>query len=222
MLAGFAGFVSLSGLHYARPLVGVGAPLVLKQVRIHEDCELSSCDELPPRLSSFSFSAVLPPCRRPCHRPCHRPFHPSQSRHPILERLFECNAPVPNDVFISSACNLQIVTGPNMAGKSTYLRQAALICLLAHTGCQVRRLMTKLDAAKVCSAWFCNRGYADPSQSHVCVALTLTRVSNRPHTYVSAGPGRASLGASARAHLHSNQHGRLLREQRIHLCRGDA
>ena len=55
-------------------------------------------------------------------------------RHPVVER--RCNgAFVPNDVTLNSTSNqLVILTGPNMGGKSTYLRQTALICLMAQTG----------------------------------------------------------------------------------------
>ena len=44
---------------------------------------------------------------------------------------------MPNDVAITHATNFQLVTGPNMSGKSTYLRQTALCVLLAHIGCHV-------------------------------------------------------------------------------------
>ena len=54
----------------------------------------------------------------------------------MLERFGNVTV-VPNDVCISHSTNLQIVTGPNMAGKSTYLRQTALIVLMAHVGCHV-------------------------------------------------------------------------------------
>lgn len=43
-----------------------------------------------------------------------------QSRHPLLERLNDGNV-VPNDVVMTLTSNFQIVTGPNMAGKSTYI-----------------------------------------------------------------------------------------------------
>jgi DNA mismatch repair protein MutS len=55
-------------------------------------------------------------------------------RHPVVERLAG-GAFVPNDVRLDCAlAQLVIITGPNMGGKSTYLRQVALLCLLAQTG----------------------------------------------------------------------------------------
>ncbi len=54
-------------------------------------------------------------------------------RHPVVEA--ETDAPfVPNDLSLSERRRMLIVTGPNMGGKSTYMRQAALIVLLAHAG----------------------------------------------------------------------------------------
>mgnify|MGYP006113367185 CR=1 FL=1 len=42
-----------------------------------------------------------------------------------------------NDVYATPASNFALITGPNMAGKSTYLRMTALVCLMAHVGCLV-------------------------------------------------------------------------------------
>ncbi len=54
-------------------------------------------------------------------------------RHPVVERLID--APfVANDLDLSEDRRLLVITGPNMGGKSTYMRQAALIALLAHIG----------------------------------------------------------------------------------------
>jgi DNA mismatch repair protein MutS len=54
-------------------------------------------------------------------------------RHPVVERCLD--APfVPNDLALGPERRMLVVTGPNMGGKSTYMRQAALIVLLAHTG----------------------------------------------------------------------------------------
>ncbi|MEN6340246.1 MAG: DNA mismatch repair protein MutS, partial [Clostridiaceae bacterium] len=55
-------------------------------------------------------------------------------RHPVIERALK-EPFVPNDVLLDRAENrLLIITGPNMAGKSTYMRQVALITLMAHVG----------------------------------------------------------------------------------------
>jgi len=55
-------------------------------------------------------------------------------RHPVVEALTENGAFVPNDTLLDENQRLVILTGPNMAGKSTYLRQVALIVLLAQMG----------------------------------------------------------------------------------------
>jgi DNA mismatch repair protein MutS len=55
-------------------------------------------------------------------------------RHPVVEDLMKRDDFVPNDVELGGDSSLVIVTGPNMAGKSTFLRQAALIALMAQMG----------------------------------------------------------------------------------------
>src|SRR5919199_145008 len=57
-------------------------------------------------------------------------------RHPVVEHNLEMPF-VPHDAEVGGDSRLQIITGPNMAGKSVYLRQVALICLLAQTGSYV-------------------------------------------------------------------------------------
>jgi DNA mismatch repair protein MutS len=59
-----------------------------------------------------------------------------QGRHPVVESLLE-ESFVPNDVLLTPKQSLMIITGPNMGGKSTYMRQTALITLLAHIGSYV-------------------------------------------------------------------------------------
>ncbi len=54
-------------------------------------------------------------------------------RHPVVEKVTE-HAFVPNDLSLTEHRRMLIVTGPNMGGKSTYMRQTALITLLAHIG----------------------------------------------------------------------------------------
>lgn len=80
-----------------------------------------------------------------------------EGRHPVIERAMEPGRFVPNDVHLDQEKNeLLIITGPNMAGKSTVLRQTALIVLMAHIGsfvpadhaqiCIVDRIFTRVGA----------------------------------------------------------------------------
>ena len=56
-------------------------------------------------------------------------------RHPVVEKFVDDGAFVPNDTYLDTSANrLMIITGPNMAGKSTYMRQIALIVLMAQVG----------------------------------------------------------------------------------------
>lgn len=56
-----------------------------------------------------------------------------EGRHPVVEAVTETPF-VPNDLDLNSDITLKVITGPNMGGKSTYMRQAAVIALLAHIG----------------------------------------------------------------------------------------
>jgi len=56
-------------------------------------------------------------------------------RHPVVEKVIEHDMFIPNDTFLDNGKNcISIITGPNMAGKSTYMRQSALIVLMAQIG----------------------------------------------------------------------------------------
>ncbi|NLX18062.1 MAG: DNA mismatch repair protein MutS [Desulfobulbus sp.] len=81
----------------------------------------------------------------------------TEGRHPVIERSMEPGRFVPNDVRLDQKSHgLLIITGPNMAGKSTVLRQTALIVLMAHLGsfvpaesasiCLVDRIFTRVGA----------------------------------------------------------------------------
>lgn len=60
-----------------------------------------------------------------------------QGRHPVIEAFID-EPFVPNSVYLNNSTDrLLIITGPNMGGKSTILRQTAIICILAQTGCFV-------------------------------------------------------------------------------------
>ena len=62
-------------------------------------------------------------------------IHITDGRHPVVERVLEDSLFVPNDTHLGTAdCRAALITGPNMAGKSTYMRQVALIVLMAQMG----------------------------------------------------------------------------------------
>ena len=58
----------------------------------------------------------------------------SGGRHPVVELALSDEPFVPNDTRLGPECAVQLITGPNMSGKSTYLRQTALITLMAQIG----------------------------------------------------------------------------------------
>ena len=64
-------------------------------------------------------------------------------RHPVVER-FSQDPFVPNDLALDARRRMLIITGPNMGGKSTYMRQAALIAILAHMGSFVPAVQARI------------------------------------------------------------------------------
>ncbi|WP_312473060.1 DNA mismatch repair protein MutS [Neobacillus sp.] len=59
------------------------------------------------------------------------------SRHPVVEKVLNAQEYVPNDCYMDSDREVLLITGPNMSGKSTYMRQIALTAILAQIGCYV-------------------------------------------------------------------------------------
>jgi DNA mismatch repair protein MutS len=57
-----------------------------------------------------------------------------EGRHPVVEQLLKSDRYIPNDVIFEKGEVIRVITGPNMSGKSTFLRQAALIVLMAQMG----------------------------------------------------------------------------------------
>ena len=85
-------------------------------------------------------------------------IHITDGRHPVVEVMLKDSLFVPNDTNIGAKDNqVAIITGPNMAGKSTYMRQVALITLMAQIGsfvparsatiCLVDRIFTRIGAS---------------------------------------------------------------------------
>ena len=80
----------------------------------------------------------------------------TNGRHPVVEQVLSGRF-ISNDTHLHPESKMQVITGPNMGGKSTYMRQIAIIVLLAHTGCyvpadsasigRVDRIFTRIGAA---------------------------------------------------------------------------
>lgn len=82
-----------------------------------------------------------------------------EGRHPVVEAQLARGSFVPNDVFLDAdAVSFALISGPNMAGKSTYLRQTALICLLAQIGSFVPAREARLG---IVDRIFCRVGASD-------------------------------------------------------------
>jgi DNA mismatch repair protein MutS len=86
-----------------------------------------------------------------------------QGRHPVVERMLQARPGagsfVPNDTRLAgSGEQIALLTGPNMAGKSTYIRQVALIALLAHLGCWVPATKARIGLV---DRIFCRVGASD-------------------------------------------------------------
>ena len=58
-------------------------------------------------------------------------------RHPVVEKMMDHSLYVPNNCILTDEANMLLITGPNMSGKSTYMRQVALIVVMAQIGCYV-------------------------------------------------------------------------------------
>ena len=58
-------------------------------------------------------------------------------RHPVVEKVLTDDEFVPNDVYIDNETSMLLITGPNMSGKSTYMRQVALTTIMGQIGCFV-------------------------------------------------------------------------------------
>ena len=72
---------------------------------------------------------------------CRPKFHTSNQdvkvvlgRHPVVEKVMKAGSYIPNDVRLDQDTDIYLITGPNMSGKSTYMRQMALIAVMAQVG----------------------------------------------------------------------------------------
>ena len=96
-----------------------------------------------------------------------------EGRHPVVEKMLKDSLFVPNDTFMDGGeSRISIITGPNMAGKSTYMRQVALITLMAQIGSFVPAKSARIG---VCDRIFTRIGASDDlsaGQSTFMVEMT--------------------------------------------------
>ncbi|KAL6556890.1 MutS protein msh4 [Orobanche hederae] len=95
------------------------------------------------------------------------PLAIDSGRHPIVENVHSDF--VANNIFLSEASNMVIVTGPNMSGKSTYLQQICLVVILAQIGCYVPARFATL---RVVDRIFTRMGTTDSVESNSSTFMT--------------------------------------------------
>lgn len=84
------------------------------------------------------------------HRLTKPVFHESnamiikEGRHPVVEKMMNNQLYVPNDCVLTEDINMLLITGPNMSGKSTFMRQIAITTVMAQIGCYVPAESAKL------------------------------------------------------------------------------
>ena len=106
------------------------------------------------------------------------------ARHPVVERRTAADAFVPNDITLNAGpCQLVILTGPNMGGKSTYLRQTALLCVMAQAGSFVPAREAKIPLV---DRIFARVGASDNiARGHSTFMVEMQETANSLHTATS-------------------------------------
>lgn len=125
-----------------------------KIVEIQETARAVSCVDVLASLAqaAYKYNYVRPELNN------HGEIKITDGRHPVVERLLEKEIFVPNNTNLNNADErMMIITGPNMAGKSTYMRQVALLVLMAQMGsfiparqaniCPVDKIFTRVGAS---------------------------------------------------------------------------
>jgi len=106
---------------------------LIKNTSKHIGClyKLSECVSMIDMLVSFAHACTLSNYSRPEFTDI---LAIKQGRHPLLDKMVSSGPPIANDTYASTTSNFVIITGPNMSGKSTYLRQIALLQVMAQCG----------------------------------------------------------------------------------------
>jgi DNA mismatch repair protein MutS len=155
-VAGGERFMTPALKEYEEKILGADERLVAREIELFEALRLKVAAEAPRLLdtaravASLDVLSALADTATSCNftKPfLHEgdEFHAVDARHPIVERTLGGQF-VPNDVHLDAAsAQVVILTGPNMGGKSTYLRQVALLALLAQAGSFVPARSAKLS-----------------------------------------------------------------------------
>ena len=104
-------------------------------------------------------------------------IHIEEGRHPVVEKMMGDDSFISNDTYLDlEEHRFSIITGPNMAGKSTYMRQVALITLMAQVGCFVPAAAAEVS---VCDRIFTRVGASDDLASGQSTFMVeMTEVAN--------------------------------------------
>src|SRR5699024_290070 len=81
---------------------------------------------------------------RPVFHEDSQDVHIEEGRHPVVEHVMKEQEYVPNDVSLEEGTDILLITGPNMSGKSTYMRQVALMIIMGQMVCFVNASIAEL------------------------------------------------------------------------------
>ena len=109
--------------------------IILQTLKVQNDARIIKEIDV---LSSFSYLALSKKYVRPSFEDSSK-FEIVNGRHPVIENLLPATEKfIPNNLYMDiNKSQIHLITGPNMAGKSTFLRQTGIIVLLAQIGCFV-------------------------------------------------------------------------------------
>ncbi|XP_077981944.1 mutS protein homolog 4-like [Glandiceps talaboti] len=146
---------------------------LMNELRDHIGClyKLTECVAVTDMLVSFAHACTLGEYVKPEFTDT---LAIKQGRHPILEKI-SLEPPVPNNTYASEDSNFIIITGPNMSGKSTYLKQVALLQIMAQLGSYVPAVYA---AFRVIRQLFTRIGFDDDIESNASTFMVEMREMN--------------------------------------------
>ena len=146
-------------------------------------------------------------------------FEVEAGRHPVLDAILSPGDFVPNDVHLGGdAGSILLITGPNMAGKSTYIRQVALIAIMAHLGSFVPAKRARIG---VVDRLFARVGATDDlSRSQSTFMVEMSETANILNNATPQEPGHPRRGRPR--HQHVRRHLAGLGDHRAHPRRRSA